>query len=81
MINVIFQKLIQGCNDMKSTILLTIALFLAIAPSPDSKVLSEISGGFLAIAGYSGLMAAEPSLISTTRSNVSTQPAINSVEE
>jgi len=50
---------------MKSTILLTIALFLAIAPSPDPKTLSEISGGFLATASNYGLMAAEPSLIST----------------
>ena len=66
---------------MKSTILLTIALFLAIAPSPDTKALTEISGGFLAITAYSGLMAAEPSLISTTRSNVSAQPATNSPEE
>lgn len=45
---------------MKSTILLTIALFLAIAPSPDSKTLSEISGGFLVIAGNYGLLAADP---------------------
>jgi len=45
---------------MKSTILLAIALFLAIAPSPDSKILSEISGGFLVTAGNYGLMAADP---------------------
>ena len=66
---------------MKSTILLTTAIFLAIAPSPDSKILSEISGGFLVTAGNYGLKAAEPSLISTTGSSVSAQPAINSVEE
>ena len=66
---------------MKSTILLTIALFLAIAPSPDSKALLEISGGFLVTEDNYGLMAAEPSLISTTGSSISAQPAIHSVEE
>lgn len=66
---------------MKSTILLTTALFLAVAPSPDSKALSEISGGFLTITGHSGLMAAESSLISTNDSSVSTQSVINSVED
>lgn len=66
---------------MKSTILLTIAIFLAIAPSPDSKALQEISGGFLGPTANYGLMAAEPSMISTTGSSVSTRPAINSVED
>ena len=66
---------------MKSTILLTIALFLAVAPSPDSKILSEISGDFLVATGHSGLMAAEPALISTTVGKVSAQPANNWVEE
>jgi hypothetical protein len=45
---------------MKSTILLTTALFLAGAPSPDSKTASELSAGFLSQAGENGLMAAEP---------------------
>ena len=66
---------------MKSTILLTIALFLAVAPSPDSKALSEISGGFLTIAGYSGLMAAEPSMNPITDSEASAQPTIPVLEE
>jgi hypothetical protein len=48
----------QGCNDMKSTILLTTALFLASAPSPDSKAISELSAGFLSPASDQGLMAA-----------------------
>jgi hypothetical protein len=48
----------QGCNDMKSTILLTTALFLASAPSPDSKAVSEFSAGFLSPASDQGLMAA-----------------------
>lgn len=32
---------------MKSTILLTIAIFLVSAPAPDPSSISEISGGFL----------------------------------
>jgi hypothetical protein len=50
----------QGCIDMKSTILLTTALFLASAPSPDSKAVSEFSAGFLSPASDHGLMAAGP---------------------
>jgi hypothetical protein len=50
----------QGCTDMKSTILLTTALFLASAPSPDSKVVSEFSAGFLSPTSDQGLMAAGP---------------------
>ena len=44
---------------MKSTILLTTALFLASAPTPDSKTISELSAGFLAPTDERGLMAAE----------------------
>ena len=44
---------------MKSTILLTTALFLASAPSPDSKTISELSAGFLSTGDNHGLMAAE----------------------
>jgi len=44
---------------MKSTILLTTALFLASAPSPDSKTISELSAGFLSTGDNYGLMAAE----------------------
>jgi hypothetical protein len=32
---------------MKSTALLTLALFFAVAPSPDAKTMSEITAGFL----------------------------------
>ena len=46
---------------MKSTILLTTALFLASAPSPDSKVISEISAGFLSLTDTHGLMASDTS--------------------
>ena len=44
---------------MKSTILLTTALFLASAPAPDSKTISELSAGFLSPTDVHGLMAAE----------------------
>ena len=44
---------------MKSTVVLTIALFLASAPSPDSKAVSEFSAGFLSPAGQHVLMADE----------------------
>ena len=40
---------------MKSTILLTTALFLMSAPAPDAKTISEFSGGFLAENSDSGL--------------------------
>ena len=44
---------------MKSTILLTTALFLASAPSPDAKTISELSAGFLSVDNDYGLMASE----------------------
>ena len=47
---------------MKSTILLTTALFLASAPSPDSTVISEFSAGFLVPKTERGLMASEAAL-------------------
>jgi len=47
---------------MKSTILLTTALFLMSAPSPDSKSVSEMSGGFLVGTDETGLMASEASI-------------------
>jgi len=47
---------------MKSTILLTTALFLASAPSPDAKTISELSAGFLSVDNDYGLMASEDSL-------------------
>ena len=44
---------------MKSTILLSTALFLASAPSPDSKAIAEISAGFLVLSDNIGLMASD----------------------
>ena len=60
----------QGCNDMKSTILLSTALFLASAPSPDSKAISEISAGFLVITENIGLMASEAESSTETKIDV-----------
>jgi hypothetical protein len=60
--------------NMKSTILLTTALFLASAPSLDSKTISEFSGGFLVQKTERGLMASE-SAPNTSRT-FSTQSAI-----
>lgn len=47
---------------MKSTILLTTALFLLSAPTPDSKTISEMSAGFLLANQNTGLMASENKL-------------------
>jgi len=47
---------------MKSTILLTTALFLASAPSPDAQTISELSAGFLSVDNDYGLMASEDSV-------------------
>jgi hypothetical protein len=55
---------------MKSTILLTTAIFLASAPAPDSRTISEISAGFLSPKNDHGLMAAE------SRPNLKADPGI-----
>ena len=47
---------------MKSTILMTTALFLLSAPTPDSKTISEMSAGFLLPTQNTGLMASESKL-------------------
>lgn len=44
---------------MKSMIVLTTALFLVSAPSPDSKTISEFSAGFLIDPNVAGLMDSE----------------------
>ena len=56
---------------MKSTILLTTALFLASAPAPDAKTISEMSGGFLSVKTDYSLMASEDTLNKQFNSNVS----------
>ena len=64
---------------MKSTILLTTALFLASAPAPDSDTISELSAGFLSVKDQHGLMASESSAKLRdepgTSTQLSTQPA------
>ena len=55
---------------MKSTILLSTALFLASAPSPDSKAISEISAGFLVISEHIGLMASDSEVGTKTEIDV-----------
>ena len=55
---------------MKSTILLSTALFLASAPSPDAKAISEISAGFLMITDSIGLMASESEISTKTEIDV-----------
>jgi len=57
---------------MKSTILLTTALFLASAPSPDTTSISEFSGGFLADTNAHELMAAELTSDKYTTAELST---------
>ena len=44
---------------MKSIILMTTAIFLVSAPSPDSKTIAEISAGFLSPSSETALAAAE----------------------
>ncbi len=44
---------------MKSIILMTTAIFLVSAPSPDSKTISEMSAGFLSMSSETALSAAE----------------------
>lgn len=44
---------------MKPTVLLTIAIFLASAPAPDSRSIAEMSGGFLFAPDANALQAAE----------------------
>ena len=57
---------------MKSIILMTTAIFLASAPSPDSKVISKISAGFLSISSETALSAAEVAPKAKIESNTAT---------
>ena len=56
---------------MKPTALLTIAIFLVCAPSPDSNTITEISSGFLAPANVEPLLADKTS---------SVEPAVPALE-
>ena len=66
---------------MKSTILLTTALFLASAPSPDSKAVSDLSAGFLSTGANHSLMAAEPTLHTPFNNDASSQLSDQSAAE
>ena len=44
---------------IKSTALLTVALFFTVAPSPDAEIWSEITGGFLQAGNATGIPADE----------------------
>lgn len=44
---------------IKSTLILTTLIFLAVAPEPDSRDIAEMSANFLVPATETGLMAAE----------------------
>ena len=62
---------------MKSIALLTTALFLASAPSPDSATISEMSAGFLSAGEIQPLLAAEPDqsrLSEETKTSISENP-------
>lgn len=45
--------------DIKPTLILTILLFLLIAPTPDSQDVAEMSANFLVLNNNLGLMASE----------------------
>jgi len=66
---------------MKSTILLTTAIFLASAPWPDSNIISEMSAGFLSAGGEYGLMASESTSNTPFDADVSSQLALESGTE
>jgi hypothetical protein len=66
---------------MKSTIFLTTALFLASAPSPDSKAISEFSAGFLSVGNDHGLMALETSLDKQFNAGTASLQTVLSVSE
>lgn len=59
---------------MKSTMLLTAAIFLASAPSPDSLTISELSAGFLVLKNEYGLLASELAFKPGTDPGASTHP-------
>jgi len=66
---------------MKSTILLTTALFLASAPWPDSNIISEMSAGFLSTGDEYGLMASESTPNTPFDADVSSQLVLESGSE
>ena len=45
------------CGLLKPTLILATLIFLLVAPAPDSRDLSEMTGNFLLADSQSGLMA------------------------
>ena len=66
---------------MKSIILMTTAIFLASAPTPDSKTISEMSAGFLSISTETALAAAEVAPKARFDSNAATLLPVESENE
>jgi hypothetical protein len=66
---------------MKSTILMTTAIFLMSAPSPDSKTISEMSAGFLSISSETALLAAEVAPKAQIDSNTAKRLLVQSENE
>ncbi len=66
---------------MKSIILMTTAIFLMSAPSPDSKTISEMSAGFLSLTSETALSAAEFAPKAQIDSNTATQLLVLSKNE
>lgn len=46
---------------LKSTVLLSIAIFLATAPQPDATDIARMSGSFIVVNDNTGLLAADDS--------------------
>lgn len=44
---------------LKSTVLLSIAIFLATAPQPDARDIAQMSGSFIVVNADTGLLAAD----------------------
>ena len=59
---------------MKSTILLTTAIFLMSAPALDSKTVSEVSAGLLVPQQETGLLASEDVSKKTRETDKSKKP-------
>jgi hypothetical protein len=66
---------------MKSIILMTTAIFLMSAPSPDAKTISEISAGFLSISSETAHAAVEVSLKAQFNSDPATLLPVRSENE
>jgi hypothetical protein len=66
---------------MKSTLVLTIAIFLLSAPGPDSKTISEVSAGFLSQTENHDLLASYVQQKSPAVPYLSTSPRDHAVTE